>query len=72
MPPEVLALNVNDVAAVRAFHLGMSTNPADKRLCLMMATRTFYVDFEFVRLAFRHRRALPFISVLSRFFLLGG
>ncbi|WP_292145375.1 hypothetical protein [Mesorhizobium sp.] len=29
MPPEVLALNVNDVAAVRAFHLGVSTNPTD-------------------------------------------
>ncbi|MET3594695.1 MULTISPECIES: hypothetical protein [Mesorhizobium] len=62
MPPEVLAFNVNDVAAVRAFHLGVSTNPADERLSLMMATGTFYVDFEVVCLALCHRHALAFIS----------
>ncbi|WP_292078512.1 hypothetical protein [Mesorhizobium sp.] len=73
MPPEVLALNVNDVAAVRAFNLGVSTNPTDERLRLMMATGTFHVDFEAVRLALRHRHASTFVSSgLSLFFLLHG
>ena len=62
MPPEVLALNVDDVAAVGAFNLGVSTNPTDERLCLMMATGTFHVDFEAVRLALRHGNALTFIA----------
>ncbi|WP_292470886.1 hypothetical protein [Mesorhizobium sp.] len=73
VPSEVLALNVNDVAAVRAFHLGVSTNPADERLCLTMAPGTFHVDFEAVRLAQRHRHASAFVSSgLSRFFPLCG
>ncbi|MBZ9761116.1 hypothetical protein LB553_09535 [Mesorhizobium sp. CA8] len=73
MPPEVLAFNVNDLAAVRAFHLGVSTNPADKRLCLMAATGAFHVDFEVVRLALCHRHASAFVSGgLSRFLLLYG
>ncbi|TIU43584.1 MAG: hypothetical protein E5W17_01975 [Mesorhizobium sp.] len=73
MAPEVLALNVDDVAAVRAFHLGVGTNPTDERLCLMMATGTFHVDFEAVRLALRHRHASAFVSSgLSLFFLLYG
>ncbi|WP_292569853.1 hypothetical protein [Mesorhizobium sp.] len=73
MPPEVLALNVNDVAAVRAFNLGVSTNPTDERLRLMMATGTFHVDFEAVRLALCHLHASTFVSSgLSLFFLLHG
>ncbi|MDX8450189.1 hypothetical protein [Mesorhizobium captivum] len=73
VPPEVLALDVNDVAAVRAFHLGMSSNPADERLCLVMATGTFYVDFEVVCHTLCHQHASAFVSSgLSRFFLLYG
>jgi hypothetical protein len=73
VPPEVLALNVNYVAAVRAFHLGVISNPADERLRLMMATGTFHIDFEAVRLALRHGNALAFIAGwLLRFIPLRG
>jgi hypothetical protein len=73
MPPEVLALNVNDIAAVRAFNLGVSAYPTDERLCLVMAPGTFHVDFEAVRLALLHRHASAFVSSgLSPFSLLHG
>jgi hypothetical protein len=60
MRPEVLAFNIDDIAAVRAFHLGVRPNPADERLRMMMATGTFHVDFKAVRLAYCHRNAPSF------------
>ncbi|MEO5322878.1 hypothetical protein PV773_06095 [Mesorhizobium sp. CC13] len=52
--PEVLALDVDDIATVQAFHLGVRTNPADACLGLMMATGALHIDFEVVSLALCH------------------
>jgi hypothetical protein len=52
--PEVLALDVDELAAIQAFYLGVSTNPADAPLVLVMAPRTFHINFEVVRLALFH------------------
>ena len=73
VPPEVLALNVYDIAAVGAFHLDVRSNPADERPRLMMTTGAFHVDFEAVGLALRHGNALAFIAGwLLRFIPLRG
>lgn len=60
--PEIPALYINDLAAVRAFHLCVGTNPADACPGLVVATRALHVDLEVVRLALCHRSPIPFCT----------
>ena len=60
--PEIPALDVDDLAAVLAFHLGVDTNPTDACSGLVVAPRTFHVDLEIIRLALCHRSPSPFCT----------
>ncbi len=77
--PEIPALNVDDLAAVRAFHLGVDTNPTHACPDLVVAPRTFHIDLEIIRLALCHRSPSPFCTgsafvgnVLLRLVLIRG